>query len=1406
MIRNTILRFFLLLLPLSLFFVSCHPADRAEALLTPEEQTWLDQHAGQITIAPDTSFAPFEFIDEKGQFRGIAAEYVKLIERKLGIRFNILRIDDWKENVEKAKRHEFDVWSAVVETPERDEYMLFTQPYIDIRPIFVVAADRTGEFVLTGNTTERVAVVAGYFLHEYLQNHFPKVPLLPVKDTLDGLTAVAGGRAAAMLTDSSTASYLMTRQALHNLKISGDPGITGKRLAFAVRKDWPTLQRILAKALLDIDKSEQEKILRTWIGLEAPDKPGTRGIALALVAVTSFIVVLLFLILLHRQRRKKEDKDQTLGQRPKAGLTGKEPTTVMFGLLLALALVLSLAALVLYMNESKKDEVLTESEKEWLDAHADQLAIAPDYNFAPVEFIDDNGHFRGIAADYVKQLEKILDCKFNIAVIEDWSENVRRVKNREFPIWSAVAPTAQKRQYMLFTRPYLEIQAALIVTQDRQEEFSLDNLGQQRIAVVKGYFTHDYLKKNYPEAQIVPVKNAAIGLRAVAFKEVDGMLIDIATASYLIEKEGFSNLKVASTFDLGYRLAFASRNDWPTLNRILDKGLARISQEKRQEIFDRWVHFGNVQAVDYHAIFVTIAVGGSTLALVLGGVLLWNRSLRRMVHSKTSNLAEREALLQSIFRSAPDGIGLVTDRSFDWCNRKIADITGYSTEELQGQSTRLLYFDDASYLEAGKRLYDLAAETDTGSLETRWRRKDGSAIDVLVSSSPVKPERQMPCYTITVLDITARKRAEAALLQSEEKYREIFNAPSEAIFVHDADSGRILDVNRSMLQMFGIDDYQQALASTVDDLSANTPPYSEKEAMAWLKRSVTHGPQLFVWHSRRKNGDLFWTEVALKFITLHDDRFILAVVRDIDKRRRAEEALAAEKERLAVTLRSIGDGVITTDIDGAIVMLNAVAEKLTGWSQREAEGKPISEVLRLIDTKTRRQDTNPVRQVLQSGAIVGQASHSLLIARDGSERSVTSSAAPIRDRQSKIIGVVLVFRDVSDKLKMEEELLKVRKLESVGVLAGGIAHDFNNLLAAILGNIDLARHLLPEGEKAATLLQNAEKASFRAKDLTQQLLTFSKGGEPITETASIGEVISESAEFILHGGNVACSYDMQEDLWLVEIDRGQMSQVIQNLILNSKQAMADGGRISIVCRNVEDISGLHLPLPADRKYIRITISDTGAGISADILSRIFDPYFSTRKDGSGLGLAVAHSIITNHHGHISVESAPDTGTAFTILLPASAGKMAPPQPASQPPSEGKGRIMVMDDEEMVREITANMLHHLGYEVVTTASGEETIERYRQLQAASQTVDAVIMDLTIPGGMGGKEAVRLLHDIDPEARVLVASGYSNDPVLAQFRDFGFSATLIKPYRLHDLQQTLQLVLTPKAEAGEVPGSA
>lgn len=517
------------------------------------------------------------------------------------------------------------------------------------------------------------------------------------------------------------------------------------------------------------------------------------------------------------------------------------------------------------------------------------------------------------------------------------------------------------------------------------------------------------------------------------------------------------------------------------------------------------------------------------------------------------------------------------------------------------------------------------------------------------------------------------------------------------------------------------------------------------------------------------------------------------------QRKKADEALAAEKERLAVTLSSIGDAVIATDTHGNIHLMNHVAEELTGWPQETALGQPVLTVCRLSDANSHQPQSALIPQILAGQSLAGQSF--LLQAADGRERLIAASGAPIIDLNRQVQGAVLVLRDITLQRSFEEELLKIAKLRSLGLLAGGIAHDFNNILTAILGNLSLGILQLeaPQGNgNLKERLREAEKATLRARNLVQRLLTFAKGGAPVKRLASLQDIVTESATFASSGSASLCKFHLPNELWAVEVDEGQISQVIQNLVINAAQAMPTGGNIILAAANVTLAAASGLPLPAGR-YVKLTVTDQGIGIPPEHVPHIFDPYFSTKQHGSGLGLATVYAIVSNHEGHITVVSQLGLGTTFSVYLPASEQQMAPRSNSEPLLLTGQGRILVMDDEAMVREVVARMLQRLGYEAELAADGQEAVDRYQEALSQSRPFAGVILDLTVPGGMGGREAMARLLKIDTHIVSLVSSGYAEDAIMTHYQEYGFRGYIKKPYRLEELSKALHEALMAEKTA-------
>ncbi len=674
-------------------------------------------------------------------------------------------------------------------------------------------------------------------------------------------------------------------------------------------------------------------------------------------------------------------------------------------------------------------------------------------------------------------------------------------------------------------------------------------------------------------------------------------------------------------------------------------------------------------------------------------------------------------------------------------------------------------------------------------------RPDGEPRQIEILASPLRDaDGRITGIVETVRDVTDRVRAYEQVRQAKEEWERTFDAVPDLVALIGPDH-RIQRANRALAQRLGLSPGDLVGRPCYEVFHGTDEPHPACPHGRSLEDGRLHVAEI---HEPHLGGHF---SVSTSPLPTADGRIAgcVHVARDITDLKAAQHELESERHRLRVTLESIGDGVIATDPRGAVTLLNPTAALLTGWSEDEALGRPLVEVFRIVNETTGEPVKNPVDEVIATGQVVGLANHTVLIARDGAERAIADSAAPILDDDGQVVGVVLVFRDVTEERHSEAERARAQHLESLGVLAGGIAHDFNNLLMGVSANMEAARRGIPVSHPAYGHLARAEAACFRATHLTRQLLTFARGGDPVRHKVDLAAHLEEWASFPLRGANVALDLVLETGLWPVEADPGQIEQVVTNLVLNARQAMPGGGSVRVAARNRVVEPGEHPSLEPGR-YLEIEVADTGTGIPPEHLSRIFDPYFTTKQAGSGLGLATAHSIVQRHGGAVSVDSRPGQGSRFRVLLPAApeaepSGTTGgrPPPPAADPVPSSDRRVLVMDDEEIIRTVVTDGLSSMGYETAVASDGAEAVARYRAAREAGTPFDLVILDLTVPDGMGGVETLEELRQIDPGVRAVASSGYASDPVLADPQRFGFSAAVAKPFRLTELDRTIRSVL-------------
>lgn len=739
------------------------------------------------------------------------------------------------------------------------------------------------------------------------------------------------------------------------------------------------------------------------------------------------------------------------------------------------------------------------------------------------------------------------------------------------------------------------------------------------------------------------------------------------------------------------------------------------------------------------------------------------------------------------FRIMADGIPQqiwVTDAAgrMEFVNRSYVEFFGVTLEEVQSRGWQSLVHpaDKAAYV---REHMSCLREHRTFYAEARVRRHDGVWRWVESNGLPrFSPVGEFLGIAGSSLDITERKLAEEALSLSEDRFRAFVTASSEVIYLMNPDWSE-------MWQLHGKGFLADMKKSSNTWLQEYIAPEDQPQVIAVINE-VIRTKNIFELECRvrRADGSLAWT--LLRAVPLLDENGEIiewfGAASDITGRKRVEEdALASERELLKVTVNSLGEGVVVINQHEQIIFINKAAAGLIGYSQEKAIGEAANKILYILDDNT----SEPIDKISTQVGF----KHLILITRDLKEIPISLNSAPIKSSDGHNIGIVIVFSDITEKQKTEQEMLKAAKLESLGILAGGVAHDFNNILAGILANLQLANLKLQKHQDILKHMESTIEITRKASDLTKQLLTFAKGGDPVKKTIPIANLVKGTVQFALSGSKIKPEFHLPETLWMVDIDQGQISQVFNNLTINAEQAMPSGGILEIQGENVViETTGKYIP----GQYVKLSVKDHGIGIPAEIIDKIFDPFFTTKKTGNGLGLSTSYSIIKKHDGYLEVESTPGISTIFYILLPVSKNGETMSEVKNEIAASGEAKILLMDDEEAIRNVGGEMLASFGYLVSLAKDGQEAVELYKEAKETGEPYDVVIMDLTIPGGLGGIETMAILRQIDPEIKAVISSGYASDPVMSEYAKYGFSGVVTKPYKFDELLEALNKVIDRK----------
>jgi len=720
----------------------------------------------------------------------------------------------------------------------------------------------------------------------------------------------------------------------------------------------------------------------------------------------------------------------------------------------------------------------------------------------------------------------------------------------------------------------------------------------------------------------------------------------------------------------------------------------------------------------------------------------------------------------------------LVNRTFrEWCLR-----LGLGSEPLGRQVREVFPFLPEEVLEEYRQVF-LSGETLVTEETTSLADEE---IITETRKIPVLEDNRVVRVMTLVRDVTDRRLWERELEESEERFRALFEGSLDAIFLTAPETGIILDVNPAGEELIvlprdrivGLPHYRLFPDRVRDQAKKAFQEYvQDREEVRFVELPVL-----------RSNGTEAPVEILAQILQIKGVPVVYGAFRDISKRREAQEALRMSEQKYRTLYENLRDASATVDMAGNIEEFNAVFADMLGYRPEE--------VLRLNIAKITPRKWRPIEEAILENQVRKRGYSDVYekeyMRKDGVRVPVEMRSYLIRDESGDPRGMWAIIRDISGRKKMETELMRVQTLDSLGTLAGGIAHDFNNLLAAILNNISFVRRYGDLSEDLNDALSDAEKVTMRARGLTYQLLSFAKGGEPVKKTVSVSKIIRETAAFALSGSNVKCDFELPEDLWMVDADPGQLGQVIQNLIINADQAMPGGGMIRVRAAN-ETLGDREVSNLEKGRYVSISLQDTGHGIPRKQLSKIFDLFFSTKGRGRGLGLATAFMAVKRHNGHIQAESRPGRGTTFQIHLPASRKRFPDAEDQKEAPPRGSGRILLIDDEQIIRKSAGRVLQRLGYQVALASDGREGLDLYEKGRREGLPFDVVIVDLTIPGGMGGREMIQELKQSDPEARVIVSSGYSEDPIMSDHRSYGVQAVVAKPYRIEILAETIRSVL-------------
>lgn len=917
---------------------------RDEDPLTPEERAWLDAHDRKIVLAGESGWPPISFLDENGRFAGINADYCRLIEQRLGFRFKIEKVGSFQKILDKAQAGQVDVIMGLMPTPKRSQFLSFTEAYFEISSVILTRRDRAGPLTCDDLAGERVAVAEGFVYVDYFKDNYPELKLIPVATTVEGISRLSAGEFDAMVAELPTSSYIIEKEGLTNLRVAGFAG-QKVHLAIGCRKDSPHLQSILSKGLALISDRERVAIHRKWIGLRQEVQRPTILSVLLPFAACLFAVVLI-VVAWRSKRKRRLRRAAAEGEVPIGKLRAVVIKRKNLRVSLAVACILVLASLVLIVTIRRPPEdLLTPRERAWLREHEGQLVVAPDPHAPPIDFFDEEGNWKGIGAEMFMLVEKKLDIRFKVRRLDSWSQVMEKIRTGEVSAVSAVTKTPLRSEFMVFTEPYAITPAVIVTRKEYKGKLKLEDMRAMRIAVTKDYSLHEYVRTRYDYLDLVPVTDELTGLRMTSFGQVDAMLVYMADASYLVRKDGITNLRIAGETEYFSKLSIGIRNDRPILRDILSKGLAQITQKERDDIYRKWVHLGRIPFYQKRSFWLAASGVSAVVFAIVLITLAHSIGLRRMVAQRTTELSkelhERELAEEALgeanrklltlmgnlpgiaYRSAND-----RDWTFSFVSEGCAELTGYPPEDLIG-SRRVSYhnvihpddrqpvWDQVQAAVKEKRPFILEYRIRTSSGEEKWVWEKGQGV--------FSPEGELLALEGFIVDTTERRKAEEELRNLRNYLRNIIDSMPSVLIGVDAE-GRVTQWNRLAQRETGID-ATSALGRKLEEVFPRLAVEMEKIHKAMAERQT----QQDLKRPHQKEGVTHFEDVTVYPLVANGIEGAVIRLDDATERVRIEEIMVQSEKMLSIGGLAAGMAhEINNPLAGILQNVQVIRNRITG--------------------------------------------------------------------------------------------------------------------------------------------------------------------------------------------------------------------------------------------------------------------------------------------------------------------------------------------------------------------------------------------------------------------------------------------------------------------------------------------